>query len=103
MFSRATLVTLVPIKNMNRAVKFYTKTLGGKLRFRDKGAMKDFWASPKRRMQRLISSTEIGLYTALIWLFRDDGRINRPIGFGNVTQHHRGFAAGEEVVEVPVN
>jgi len=45
MFSRATLVTLVPIKNMNRAVKFYTKTLGGKLRFRDKGAMKDFWAS----------------------------------------------------------
>jgi catechol 2,3-dioxygenase-like lactoylglutathione lyase family enzyme len=37
--------TLVPIRNMDRAVKFYTKTLGGKLLHRMEGDMKDFWAS----------------------------------------------------------
>jgi predicted enzyme related to lactoylglutathione lyase len=40
-------VTLVPVKNMDRAVKFYTDSLGGKLLFRDNGEMKDFWASLK--------------------------------------------------------
>jgi predicted enzyme related to lactoylglutathione lyase len=39
--------TLVPVKNMDRAVKFYTESLGGKLLYRDKGDMKDFWASIK--------------------------------------------------------
>jgi len=39
--------TLIPVKDMDRAVKFYTKTLGGKLLMRDKGEMKDFWASIK--------------------------------------------------------
>jgi catechol 2,3-dioxygenase-like lactoylglutathione lyase family enzyme len=37
--------TLVPVRNMDRAVKFYTKTLGGKLLHRMEGDMKDFWAS----------------------------------------------------------
>jgi predicted enzyme related to lactoylglutathione lyase len=32
---------------MDRAVKFYTESLGGKLLQRDEGAMKDFWASIK--------------------------------------------------------
>lgn len=39
--------TLVPVKNMDRAVKFYTESLGGKVLFRDTGEMKDFWASIK--------------------------------------------------------
>ncbi len=39
--------TLVPVKNMDRAVKFYTESLGGKLLYRDKGDMKDMWASIK--------------------------------------------------------
>ncbi len=39
--------TLVPVKNMDRAVKYYTDTLGGKVLYRDKGDMKDFWASLK--------------------------------------------------------
>lgn len=39
--------TLVPVKNMDRAVKFYTESLGGKLLYRDKGEMKDMWASLK--------------------------------------------------------
>jgi predicted enzyme related to lactoylglutathione lyase len=39
------MVTLIPIKNMDRAIKFYTKVLGGKLGLRSSGQMKDFWAS----------------------------------------------------------
>ncbi|MCI4350358.1 MAG: VOC family protein [Thermoplasmata archaeon] len=41
------MVTLIPVKNMNRAVKFYTKTLGGKKLERARGAMKNFWAGLK--------------------------------------------------------
>ena len=37
-------VTFIPIRNMSRAVKFYTKTVGGKLITRGTGKMKDFWA-----------------------------------------------------------
>jgi len=43
----STHATLIPVKDMDRAVKFYTKTLGGKLLMREKGEMKDFWASIK--------------------------------------------------------
>jgi len=39
--------TIVPIRNMDRAVKFYTGTLGGKVLQRMDGDMKDFWASVK--------------------------------------------------------
>jgi catechol 2,3-dioxygenase-like lactoylglutathione lyase family enzyme len=45
MWSKVPLVTLVPIRNMNRAIKFYTKTLGGKLGDRGLGEMRDAWAS----------------------------------------------------------
>jgi predicted enzyme related to lactoylglutathione lyase len=41
------LVTLIPIRKMDRAIKFYTKILGGKLMERARGPMKDFWASAK--------------------------------------------------------
>ncbi len=37
-------MTFIPIRNMSRAVKFYTKTVGGKLITRGTGKMKDFWA-----------------------------------------------------------
>jgi catechol 2,3-dioxygenase-like lactoylglutathione lyase family enzyme len=39
--------TLLAVKNMDRAVKFYTETLGGKVLMRDTGDMKDYWASIK--------------------------------------------------------
>jgi predicted enzyme related to lactoylglutathione lyase len=39
--------TLVPVKNMDRALKFYTETIGGKVTYRMEGEMKDFWASAK--------------------------------------------------------
>ncbi|MDA4118391.1 MAG: VOC family protein [Thaumarchaeota archaeon] len=39
--------TIVPVRNMDRAVKFYTEALGGKVLSRMEGEMKDFWASVK--------------------------------------------------------
>ncbi|MCI4323374.1 MAG: VOC family protein [Thermoplasmata archaeon] len=47
MATGAQLVTLIPIKKMDRALTFYTNVLGGKLQFRGDGAMKNFWASMK--------------------------------------------------------
>jgi len=43
----STYATLLPVRNMDRAIKFYTETLGGKLLSRADGDMKDFWASIK--------------------------------------------------------
>ncbi len=45
MASKARVAILMPIRNMDRAIKFYTKALGGKLQFRGQGEMKDGWAS----------------------------------------------------------
>jgi predicted enzyme related to lactoylglutathione lyase len=47
MATGARLVTLIPIRNMNRAIKFYTKAVGGKLQYRGRGQMRNFWASMK--------------------------------------------------------
>ncbi len=38
-------MTLMPIRNMTRAIRFYTKTLGGKLGDRATGKMRNMWAS----------------------------------------------------------
>ncbi len=43
----AKFATIIPIRNMNRALKFYTGKLGGKLLMRGDGDMKDYWASVK--------------------------------------------------------
>jgi catechol 2,3-dioxygenase-like lactoylglutathione lyase family enzyme len=45
MASKTHLATLVTIKNMNRAIKFYTEKLGAKVQMRGEGEMKDGWAS----------------------------------------------------------
>jgi catechol 2,3-dioxygenase-like lactoylglutathione lyase family enzyme len=47
MFSKAGYATLVPIKDMDRALRFYTEKLGAKLTYRGEGDMKDYWASVK--------------------------------------------------------
>jgi predicted enzyme related to lactoylglutathione lyase len=47
MASGPQLVTLIPIKKMDRAIKFYTKMVGAKVTMRADGPMKDFWASLK--------------------------------------------------------
>jgi len=47
MLDKASFATLVVVKNMDRAVNFYTKKLGGKLQMRAEGEMKNMWASIK--------------------------------------------------------
>jgi catechol 2,3-dioxygenase-like lactoylglutathione lyase family enzyme len=47
MLSKASFATLVVIKNMDRAINFYTKKLGGKLQMRAEGDMKNMWTSIK--------------------------------------------------------
>ncbi len=46
-FSEAGFATLIPIRDMDRAIGFYTEALGGKLMYRGEGEMKDYWASVK--------------------------------------------------------
>jgi predicted enzyme related to lactoylglutathione lyase len=41
------MVTLVPIRKMDRAIKFFSSKLGGKVKDRARGPMKNFWASMK--------------------------------------------------------
>lgn len=45
MMSKAQMVTLIPIRNMNRALRFYTKVMGGKLVYRGRGKFRNYWAS----------------------------------------------------------
>ncbi|MBI2185385.1 MAG: VOC family protein [Thaumarchaeota archaeon] len=45
MLSQSNFAAIIPIKNMDRAIKFYTDKLGGKLNMRGEGDMKDSWAS----------------------------------------------------------
>jgi catechol 2,3-dioxygenase-like lactoylglutathione lyase family enzyme len=45
MLSSARYATIIPIKKMKRALKFYTQSLGAKIVYRGEGDMKDFWAA----------------------------------------------------------
>jgi catechol 2,3-dioxygenase-like lactoylglutathione lyase family enzyme len=47
MVFKAEYATLIPVRNMGRAIRFYTEKLGGKLIYRGEGDMRDFWASVK--------------------------------------------------------
>jgi catechol 2,3-dioxygenase-like lactoylglutathione lyase family enzyme len=47
MLSNSDHATLIPIKKMNRALKFYTEVLGGKLVMRGEGDMKNSFAAVK--------------------------------------------------------
>jgi catechol 2,3-dioxygenase-like lactoylglutathione lyase family enzyme len=45
MFSGAAMISLIPVRKMDRAIRFYTKTLGAKVVYRAPGAMKNYWAA----------------------------------------------------------
>lgn len=47
MLSKSGFTVLISVKDMNRAVGFYTKKLGGKIWMRGTGEMKDSWTSIK--------------------------------------------------------
>lgn len=42
---KSRVITLMPVKKMSRALKFYTGSLGAKLEYRGQGEMKETWAS----------------------------------------------------------
>lgn len=47
MATKPRLAILVPVRKMNRAIKFFTKSLGAKMGDRARGEMRDYWASVK--------------------------------------------------------
>jgi predicted enzyme related to lactoylglutathione lyase len=59
---------MVPIRNMDRALKFYTKTLGGSLNMRAPGDMKNAWASVS------VGKTEF-------WMIRPEKREKRGLAY----------------------
>jgi predicted enzyme related to lactoylglutathione lyase len=68
MATKTSVATLMPIRNMNRAIKFYTKVLGAKLVSRAPGEMKDSWASVK-------------LGTHDVWLISPEKREKRTLAY----------------------
>ncbi len=68
MLSKASFATMVPMRNMDRAIKFYTKALGGSLNMRAPGDMKNYWASVN------VGKTEF-------WLIRPEKREKRDLAY----------------------
>jgi len=65
MLEKSGFVTLVTVKKMDRAVKFYTEALGGKLTSKGEGEMEDTWASVK------VGKAEFWLITPEKWEKRE--------------------------------
>ena len=61
-------VTLIPIRNMSRAVRFYSKQLSGKVTMRGTGEMRNSWAS----------MTIAGHH---VWLVAPDKREKRALSY----------------------
>lgn len=77
----ATLVSLIPIKKMNRAIKFYTKCLGATVEDRGEGEMKDYWAS-------------LQLGGSTVWFVAPEKREKRKLAYHNfVVKDIRKFVA----------
>lgn len=64
-------VTLIPVKNMTRALRFYTKALGGKVRMRGTGAMRNSWA-------------HLRVAGAEIWLVNPELREKRTLAYSTL-------------------
>ena len=61
-------VTLIPIRNMSRAVRFYSKQLGGKVTMRGTGEMRNSWCSMKIAQHH-------------VWLVAPDKREKRNLAY----------------------
>jgi len=68
MLSKAGFATVIPIRNMDRAIRFYTKTLGGSLNMRVEGDRRNYWASVK------FGKTEL-------WLVKPEKREKRDLAY----------------------
>jgi len=65
MLAKASFATLIPVRNMDRAIRFYRKALGGKLNMRAPGKMRNYWASVN------VGNTEFWLVHPDKWGRRD--------------------------------
>lgn len=82
MAAKATVTTLMPIRNMDRAIRFYTKNLGGKLTARASGEMADGWAS-------------IRLHGHELWLIAPERREKRNLAYTTLlVRNIKGFVKG---------
>jgi predicted enzyme related to lactoylglutathione lyase len=82
MLSKASFATLIPIKNMDRAIKFYTKVLGGSVNMRAPGEMKNYWASVN------VGKTEF-------WLVHPDKQEKRDLAYSTfIVEDIKKAAAG---------
>ncbi|HTP53977.1 MAG TPA: VOC family protein [Thermoplasmata archaeon] len=101
MAMRAQMVTLVPIRNMSRGIRFYTKVLGAKVNSRGTGPMKNFWASlqlggtefwlvaPSKREKRTLAYTTLvvkNIRSAVKRLARARVKFTRPERMGPETR-----------------
>jgi predicted enzyme related to lactoylglutathione lyase len=68
MLSRSSYATLIPIKDMSRAIRFYTKSLGGSLNMRARGEMRNSWAS-------------VNVGKSEFWLIRPDKHEKRDLAY----------------------
>lgn len=82
MLSKADFATLIPIRNMDRALKFYIKTLGGSLNMRASGDMKNAWAS-------------VSLGKTEFWLVRPEKHEKRDLAYSTFVVKDVKKAVGE--------
>jgi predicted enzyme related to lactoylglutathione lyase len=68
MLSKSKHAALIPIKNMSRAINFYTRTLGGSVNMRGTGKMKDWWAS-------------VNVVKAEFWLIKPEKQESRKLAY----------------------
>lgn len=68
MLTKASFATMIPIRNMDRAIKFYRKALGGSLNMRAPGDMRNYWAS-------------VSVGKSEFWLIRPDKREKRDLAY----------------------
>jgi catechol 2,3-dioxygenase-like lactoylglutathione lyase family enzyme len=61
-------VTLIPIRNMSRAIRFYTKQLGGRVTMRGTGQMRNSWSS-------------LSIAGHHVWLVAPDKREKRSLSY----------------------
>ena len=65
MLSKAGYATLIPIKKLDRAIKFYTEKLGGKLVYKGEGDMEEEFAQVR------VAKTDFWLITPTKWEKRE--------------------------------
>jgi len=76
------LVTLVPVRNMDRAIRFFTKKLGAKLVERGRGEMRNSWAG-------------LELSQTWVWLIKPGKQEKRTLAYSTfLVKNIRRFVGG---------